>query len=174
LIAKKSEILNCAKNPFLEAVHMQGCLALLAHVHCFIVPVVIQGALLAVATPGLAASIQLVAHNPVVEPIKSMCKGEENYFHKSGIFRDFPFYIFLPLIERRQAGLPLEDRGLAVGHEHLDDEVAEEVHEVVLVASELDPKPPSIHSTHAEAPRVKGKPPLLYPIHDPGNSKKVV
>jgi hypothetical protein len=55
---------------------MQRHLTLLAHVHSLVVLVAVQGALLAVAAPGLATSIQLGAGDPVAETIESI---ERNY-----------------------------------------------------------------------------------------------
>lgn len=65
------KIIYCQQNDtFLEAVRVEGHLALLAHEHCLQVRPLAEGAEPAVSAPGLPFAVQLLAHNPVILAIK--------------------------------------------------------------------------------------------------------
>lgn len=58
------------KNPFLEAVGVEGHLAFLTHVHRLQVLLALQGALLAVPPLGLLLLVQLSGHDPVLVAVE--------------------------------------------------------------------------------------------------------
>lgn len=131
-----------AKNPFLEAVGVQGHLALLTEEDRLHVPLALVGTLLAIPPLRLPSNL-LGVGDPVVEAIES------------------------GLNSNAGAAVPLSCRVLAVDCEHLNDQLPQEVQEGLLDSGCAHAQPPGLHGTHTEGPRVDGPPPLADAERNP-------
>lgn len=127
---------------FLEAVVMQRHSTLLAHEKRLVVPLPLNGALLAVSPLGGALAVHLGGNNPVVETVE-------------------PGQVAGGSADPLPAG-----RG-AVSLKELQDKLPHERQERLLLACGPHPEPPGVYSANAEAPSVNGKPPFLDPIASP-------